>query len=225
MEHAGQGRDSGATESTGVASKVDPRDSECQGPEIRVLTQHLAECPEIFLEEPIQPSGQGSVNVAAVVSDLLVKQGGKKLTATEAKAFRYPSKKGVRKHRNRLRVTLLASWLYSCPELQGWSPHVQLRSWLKKGLNELANLVSADELVGDAERREEFARICLDAISLHPKGETHSEAQNRLAALSTVERARVVKAARAAEARARKVREEMLAKERARQAASTYSRE
>lgn len=222
---SGQGVNLGKTNPGQVAKKAVKESKSRQGPDIRALTRHLAECPEIFLEEPIQPSGQGSVNVAAVVSDLMVTLGGASLTPREAKTFRYPSKKSIRKHRNRLRMALLASWLYSFPELAAQSPPATLRTWLGSGLNQLANLISAEEMVSDAERREEFSRICLQAVSLHPKGETPGQAQNRLAALSTVERERVVKAARAAEARARKVREEMLAKERARQAASTYSRE
>ncbi len=196
-----------------------------EGPDIRVLTRHLADCPEIFLEEPIQPSGQGTVNVAAVVSDLLVKMGQQKLTPTEAKAYRYPSKKSVRKHRNRLRMTLLTTWLYSCPDLKLPEAGPRLRQWLPDGLNQLANLISAEEMVSDPDRREELARICLQAIELRPAGETSDQAANRLAALSTVERERVAKEARAAEERARKVREELAAKERARQAASVYQRE
>lgn len=195
------------------------------GPDIRVLTRHLANCPEIFLEEPVQPSGQGTVNVAAVVSDLLVRVGEPKLTPIEAKAYRYPSKKSVRKHRNRLRLTLLAAWLYSCPDLETHQPGSKIRHWLPEGLNQLANLISADEMVSDSDRREELARLCLQAVELHPAGESPDQAANRLAALSTVERDRVVKEARAAEERARKVREELTAKERARQAASVYQRE
>lgn len=201
------------------------RSESAEGPDIRVLTRHLANCPEIFLEEPIQPSGQGTVNVAAVVSDLLVKMGQQKLTPTEAKVYRYPSKKSVRKHRNRLRMTLLTTWLYSCSDLNSPEAGPRLRQWLPDGLNQLANLISAEEMVSDPDRREELARICLQAIELRPAGETSDQAANRLAALSTVERERVVKEARAAEERARKVREELAAKERARQAASVYQRE
>ena len=40
-----------------------------KGPPIEELTRHLAECPESFLAEPLQPNGTGTVHVAAVVSD------------------------------------------------------------------------------------------------------------------------------------------------------------
>jgi hypothetical protein len=196
-----------------------------EGPDIRELTRHLAECPPIFLDEPVQPSGQGGVHVHAVLSDLLARMGAPRLSQAEIPLFGYTNKKKVRQQRNRLRVALLGAWFFSHRGLRGPDAGARIRHWLGHELGPLANLVSADDLVHDTDRREEFARLCLAALDLRPKGETEAQAQNRLAALSTVERDRVVAEARAAEERARKVRQEMLEKERAAAAASVYSGE
>jgi hypothetical protein len=196
-----------------------------EGPDIRELTRHLAECPPAFLEEPVQPSGQGGVHVHAVLSDLLVAMGADRLSSQEVAAFRYTNKKSVRGERNRLRIALLGAWLFSHWGLRGAEAAAKLRRWLAEGLEPLAKLIVADDLVRDSDRREEFARLCLAALDMRPLGESPAQAQNRLSALSSVERERVVAEARAAEERARQVREEMLRKQREAEAASTYSNE
>lgn len=196
-----------------------------EGPDIRALTRHLAECPPGFLEEPVQPSGQGGVHVHAVLSDLMLALGGQKLSDAEVLLFRYADKGAVRSERNRLRIALLGAWLFSFQALHGPEMAARALRWLAEELEPLARLIPADDLVYDSDRREEFARLCLAALDLRPQGETVAQAQNRLAALSTVERDRVVAQARAAEERARKVRAEMLERERAAAAASTYSGE
>lgn len=196
-----------------------------EGPPIAVLTNHLSACPESFLAEPVQPSGQGQVDVGAVISDLCLELGGATLSEAQIQKFRYSSIRKVRLERNRLRLILLASWLLFQKELSQRLNTESVLKWLGTGLDELSELVAADMFVEDSERREEFCRLCLAAQELLPEGEKPSEAENRLSALSTVERERVVRQAREAEERARKVREEMAAKRRAQQAASTYSRE
>ncbi len=88
------------------------------------------------------------------------------------------------------------------------------------GLDELAELVKAPQLIADSDRREELSRLCLKALDLRPAGETAAQAQDRLTTLNTAERQRVVAAARAAEERARQIREAM-AKKAAEEAAET----
>ncbi len=192
------------------------------GLDIRELTRHLAECPPSFLDEPVQPSGFGGVHVAAVVSDLMIALGGGRLSQEEANRFRYTNRSTVRQERNRLRLALLAAWVYSHKALRKEAGVTQIKALLTQNLEELAGLLAADDLVHDSERREEFVRVCLSAVDLRPSGESKAEAENRLAALSTVERERVIAEARVAEERARKVREKMLEEERARRAASVY---
>jgi hypothetical protein len=85
-------------------------------------------------------------------------------------------------------------------------------------------VVSAELFVSDGDRREELARALLDALGLLPAGETAPQAADRLRALSSVGRARVIGATRAQQQRARELREKM-ASEQARQAAARYSSE
>ncbi len=211
---------------SGQIMKTPPQGTLVEGPDIRELTRHLAECPPIFLEEPVQPSGQGGVHVHAVLSDLLARMGAPRLSETEALLFRYADKKAVRTDRNRLRIALVGAWLFSHRALRGLETARRLRHWLGHELGPLAGLIPVEDLVRDSDRREEFARLCLAALDMRPRGESDSQAQNRLAALSSVERQRVIAEARAAEERARQVREELERKRREEaEAASTYSNE
>ena len=197
-----------------------------EGPDIRELTRHLAECPPIFLDEPVHPSIQGGVHVPAVLSDLLARMGAPRLSEVEVELFRYPDVKSVRTERNRLRMALVGAWFFSHRGLRGGDTAERLRRWLAYDLKPLAEVVPADDLVRDSDRREEFARLGLAALDMRPLGETAAQAQNRLSALSTVERQRVIAEARAAEERARQVREELERKRREEEAAaSTYGNE
>ena len=201
------------------------------GPAARELTRHLAECPSIFLEEPVQPSGYGGVYVHAVVSDLLVALGGEPLGKEELGRFRYSTREAVREERNRLRMILLGCWLFSHSgfRLEEHEERSRLadkvHNFLAKGLDPLAKLVSIDDLFGDSDRREELARLGLGGVGLIPHGEGSKEAQNRLTALSSVERERVIAQARASEARARAVQEALAAQRAAQEAANSYYNE
>jgi hypothetical protein len=99
-----------------------------------------------------------------------------------------------------------------------------VRRWLLEGLPPLAAVVASELFVSDGDRREELARALLDALGLLPAGETQAQSADRLRALSSVERARVIEATRAQQQRARELREQMVS-ERARQAAARYSSE
>ena len=98
------------------------------------------------------------------------------------------------------------------------------RRFLATGLDELAEVAQAGQLVADADRREELARLCLKSLGLRPAGESVAQAEDRLSTLDSVERSRVIREARAAEERARKIREEM-ARKAAEEAAAVYGRE
>jgi hypothetical protein len=95
---------------------------------------------------------------------------------------------------------------------------------LSNGLLELAKLNKAPQFVTDPDRREELVRMTLNQLGLRPQGETVAQAQDRLITLSTTERQRVLRAARAAEERAREIRTAM-ATQAAREAADKLSRE
>jgi hypothetical protein len=191
-----------------------------EGPVLETLTRRLAECPPDFLAEPRLGSA-GVVNVAAVVSDLLVELGGAGLTPADAKNLTTPTKQ----IRNRQRLMLITAWLLHDPwfrERQSLAEPAQ--RLLTRGLEEPAALTEATKFVNDPDRREELARLCLKELGLRPAGETQAQAQDRLATLNTAERQRVIAAARQAEERARQVREAM-ARQAAEEAADKWSRE
>ena len=127
--------------------------------------------------------------------------------------------------RNRLRVSLLLSWVLA----EDWFRGLDLRRaplvpLLLQGASELAEHVAVEKLISDPERREELTRFCLARLGFRPLGETRAQAEDRLTSLSAAERARVLRASRDAEARARAVRE-ALARKAAEESADKYTRE
>jgi hypothetical protein len=174
-------------------------------PSLPSLTRRLAETPPEFLLEP-EIGRDGTVRVSAVVSDLMRALGGVPLTPRQAAAFR--ARPGP-DDRNRLRLTLLVCWLLHDGQFRAAGLAGPALGLLTSGLRELAVVVPAEKCVSDADRREELVRVCLDQLGLRPEGEDEATARDRLATLSSVERRRVIAAARAAEQRVREVREAM----------------
>lgn len=95
---------------------------------------------------------------------------------------------------------------------------------LKQKAKELMVSEPLSIYVDDIDRREEFIRVVLQGFNLRPLGETPAQATDRLQAVSSSERLKVIAATQASEARARALRE-ALAEERAREAADKMSRE
>jgi hypothetical protein len=110
-----------------------------------------------------------------------------------------------------LRLTLIACWLLADDwfKRNGRALVIEIKRFLMEGVHELAISGAADKFTTDADRREELARVSLAQLSLRPAGETETQAQDRLMTISSSERQRVIKAARAAEERARHIREAM----------------
>jgi hypothetical protein len=177
-----------------------------EGPALETLTRRLAECPPEFLAEP-RIGGRGSVEVAAVVGDLLRELGGQPLLPAEAAVFQ--SNK-LKIDRNRLSLVLLGCWVVHDPWFrQRPASTPAVRALLAGGLRELAEVTPAGQFVTDPDRREELARVCLRELGLRPAGESLAQAKDRLTTLNAAERARVVEAARKAEQRAADIRDAM----------------
>ncbi len=193
-----------------------------EGPELQGLLHRLAECPADFLAEPTLGPG-GEVEVAAVVSDLLGELGGTPLKSAGPFGQVRPDETPAQA-RNRLRTVLVACWVLFDPWFQAHRAGARAASFLAEGLDGVAGLVQADRLVSDPDRREELVRTCLFGLGLRPSGESVEQAQDRLTTLSSAERARVGQETRAAEARARKIRE-ALERKRAEEAAAAYGGE
>lgn len=192
-----------------------------EGPLLESLTRRLAETPQDFIQEP-RIGTRGSVNVAAVVNDALVALGHNALDAKNAQAFQSSDAK---LDRNRLQIVLLACWLLHDEWFLQHAPAAgNAMDFLDRDLRVLSSVTVAPKFVSDADRREELVRVCLNALTLRPRGETESQAQDRLVTLNAAERERVVHAARASQERAEKIRREM-AKKKAQEGADKWNRE
>jgi hypothetical protein len=192
-----------------------------EGPILEALTRRLAETPEEFLAEP-RIGNVGQVHTDAVVGDLLGLLGHDDVPARDLAPF---SASDRRSDRNRLGITLVLAWLLA----DGWFAQSRPDAAALLGLlgttaGELAEQTTATKLVTDPDRREELARIALARLGLRPAGETIAQAQDRLTTLSSAERQRVMRAARAAEERARAIREALVRKA-AHESADKYTRD
>jgi hypothetical protein len=182
------------------------------------MLRRLAETPPEFLGEPASARG-GSVHTPALVNDLLRLHGATSISPRLSELDH--SKKQV----NRLRLAQVLAWLLA----DAWfvvnvrDPGRVLEALLAAA-SELSALVRAEAVVEDPERREELARLALAQLSLRPAGESEAFARDRLTTLSSSERARVLAASRAAEERARAIRE-ALARKAAEESADKWSRE
>ena len=130
-----------------------------------------------------------------------------------------------RRERNRLSVALLLAWVLADPWFVVTSPPPgALFELLGEGARELAGVTPAGKFVAEPERREELVRYALARLGLRPAGETEAQAQDRLTTLSSAERVRVLTAAKAAEERARAIREALVRKA-AEESADKWTRE
>jgi hypothetical protein len=193
---------------------------QAEGPVLETLTRRLAETPEDFLAEP-SIGNSGRVHVAAVVGDLVRASGG----PLEAESLATFEGTDPRRDRNRLAVTLLLAWLLADEWFRQTKPPVgALLELLAQGSAQLGAQVPSRKFVTDPDRREELARFSLARLGYRPAGETIPQAQDRLTSLSSAERARVLQASRAAEERARAIREALVRKA-AEESADKFTRE
>jgi hypothetical protein len=193
---------------------------QAEGPLLETLTRRLAETPEDFLAEP-RIGASGRVHVAAVVGDLMRGLG----ASADVAALSALEGKDAKHDRNRLSVTLLLCWLLADDWFRQNKPAANaLLELVSQGSAQLSAQVASRKFVTDPHRREELARFSLARLGFRPAGETIAQAQDRLTSLSSAERARVLQASRAAEARARAIRE-ALARKAAQESADKLTRE
>jgi hypothetical protein len=212
-----------------------------EGPLLESLTRRLAETPEDFLAEP-QVEGRGRVQTSAVVGDLLRLLGS---SATPEQLAAFVSKSAplrtsdlpedaeanpsafaqARGERNQMAVALILCWLLSDDWFRQLNPGAQVvLDLLRQYAAQLSLQQASRKFVNDPDRREEMARLILAKLGFRPAGETLAQAQDRLSTLNSAERARVMKAARAAEERARQIREALVRKA-AEESADKWTRE
>jgi len=192
------------------------------GPQLEVLTRRLAETPAEFLAPPRIGKG-GTVHVAAVVNDVAARLGAR-LTAPALACLRGDGAEDA----GRLGIAAVLAWLLA----DEWFVAAQPMRTAPEGLLDLFDATAADlagatkaqQFVADPERREELVRVALARLGLHPAGESAAQAADRLAAISGMERRRLLLASRAAEVRAEKIRA-ALARQAAEEAADKWTRE
>ena len=194
--------------------------SERANPSLDALTTRLAETPQVFWGEPVI-RGDGELRVDAVVHDLFVLHGQVSPGLDALRFFRG----GNASARNHLRVAAIASWLLGDSWFAG-QEHLPDRIFqvLNQGIRPIAGLVDAEQFILDSDRREELVRLTLSIFEATPDDESPEHAADRLKALDSVERARLVREAAEARARQRKLEEEMRRKA-AEEAAARYHRE
>ena len=191
-----------------------------EGPPIEHLLHRIAETPDDFLAPP-RIGGKGTVLVAAVVNDL-AQSLGMGISSNDLLRFAGadPKRDGPR-----LSLALLLCWTIGADGLSGRMIGTgALWELLGDTAAALAQQTTSLKYVQDPDRREELARIALAAYGLRPAGETKAQAVDRLTSISGVERMRVLKASRAAEERAKSIRE-ALAKKAAEESADKWTRE
>lgn len=185
------------------------------GPELEILLRRLVDVPPEFLEAP-RIGDVGKVHTAALVNDLFAMVGH---TAPEALLRRLPPDRAP------LQLSAIVCWLLA----DRWFVKTALSAprllqVFEEAVGELARATDPSRYVTDPDRREELVRVVLARLGYRPAGETLEQATDRLSSLSAVERKRLLAASRAAEKRAREIRE-ALAKKAAEESADKWSRE
>jgi hypothetical protein len=183
------------------------------GPQLDRLLHRLAECPPEFLLPPKER------DVTALACDHF-RALGQPIPSPQQRRFI-----AVLPAESQLVISIVLwllrdDWFMAQPKLADATWQL-LQS---DSLVQLAKLARADAIVNDPDRREELVRLCLKALGLRPEGESAAQAADRLTTLDSVERERVIRQTRKAEARAREIREAM-ARKRAEEAAARYSPE
>ena len=190
------------------------------GPSLDVLLRRLLDTPPDFLDPPWR-GREGRLHVAAVVNDVLAMHG----TAMAA-PLRVTLSGGLQGiNANQLSLSAVMAWLLADATWQSFDRDgEQLQALFSEAVPALATEAAATRYVLEPDRREELARTTIARLGLLPAGETAAQAADRLASVSGVERRRLLAASRAAEARARAIRE-ALARKAAEESADKWTRE
>lgn len=190
-----------------------------EGPPLEHLTRRLADTPQAFLGEP-RIGKHGSVDVPALVHDLLALHG---LSVDPAELQALQGRNHAAE-RNAQQLLQIWCWLLADSSFRERFDPDALLQFLRSGAEGLAAQHPASAFVEVDERREELSRMSLRAAGLRPLGESQKVAEDRWLNVSTEERVRLLAASRAAEERARQIRE-ALARKAAEESADKWTRE
>lgn len=184
------------------------------------LLRRLIDVPSDFLDPP-RRGREGRVHVAAVVNDMLTRHG--ETPSPALLATLSGDLAGV--SAGQLTLSAVLAWLLADERwLAAGAVPSTLPALFTDAIPALAAEADAARYVFEPDRREELARTVLARLALLPEGETANQAADRLASVSGVERRRLLEASRAAEERARAIREALAAKAAA-ESADKWTRE
>jgi hypothetical protein len=190
-----------------------------EGPPLEQLMRRLLETPSPFLAEP-RIGNHGNVHVTALVADVLAAYG----VSADAEALQRFDARDRAKERNPRMLTQILCWLLMDPSLRGKIGASELLRMLFEEANALAEKMPAKSFIDSDERREELSRMALRGAGLRPAGESANVAEDRWLSVSSRERGKLAAASRAAEERARQIRE-ALERKAAEESADKWSRE
>jgi hypothetical protein len=184
------------------------------------LLRRLAETPDEFLGEP-KIGHAGDIHVAALVHDVLFSLNHR----PDAALLDRFGLLAEPKQRNAQKLAMILVWLLADPCFTNMTLNgAALGDLFITLVPAMSQLGRADRYVNDAERREELIRVVLAQLNCLPQGETAAQSEDRLTRISGGERMRLIMASRAAEARAKEVRE-ALARKAAQESADKWTRE
>ena len=184
-----------------------------EGPAIQLLHHRLTSCPKALQADTPPP------HFIALIHDSLYNKN-QQISASHLAPF---SKNPVQCQWYRASA-LIAYFIADASFNRFTFESGRLLNLLKNTAQELSNAGSNKLYTQDVDRREEFIRVVLNGLQLRPQGETPNQAEDRLMAVSSQERLKVLKASKTAELRAKKIRT-ALAKQRAKEAADKMTRE
>lgn len=180
-----------------------------EGPALEVLQHRLGDLPADFLANP-EP--------VALLHDVL-------RARAAAPTGRVLGAWRERSRQQDLSLLPALCWLLDAPDFRALDlAPAGIWHLLTDIAPRLAQQASLRQFLNDPDRREELLRLTLAELGLRPAGETPAQAQDRLSSISSFERARVLDAARAAEVRAREIRE-ALRRKAAQEGADKWARE
>ncbi|HNS99422.1 MAG TPA: hypothetical protein PLJ27_04570 [Polyangiaceae bacterium] len=185
---------------------------------ISELIHHIKQCPSEFLDMPARGENDDGVHTLALVNDILRYichcPTTPCLLTVEGKADKTAE----------WRLWQVCCWALSHPVFFEAGPAAQWIPLFSGRLDEVSTLVETEKWVTDEERAEELARILLSHAAIIPEGEDATIAADRLDAIDTVKRMKVIEQTRQAELRTQEIRRQMAARA-AREAANAYGRE
>lgn len=126
---------------------------------------------------------------------------------------------------NECRSIQIGTWFFTYPLFQNQPSLAEgIKTFLLNKLPALSVFVNYQQWLDDEDRAEEFVREALQCCDILIDGETLEEAQDRLDALSTLKRQKVLKETNESMERMKAIRQKM-AEQKAREAANVYGRE